>query len=97
MVQLERRIRTTVRMNNENDVNRAYAIPAEVEYFHESNVVNIHSGVVTLNKSALSTFVNYGTELNIQYINLAEEQQMAVLAAINDFINEVKETITINL
>lgn len=97
MVQLERRIRTTVRMNNENDVNRAYAISAEVEYHFENENLNIHSGAVLNGDSALATFSKYGSELNVQYINLTEEQQMAVLSAINDFINEVKESVTINL
>lgn len=97
MVQLERRIRTTVRMNNENDVNRAYAISAEVEYHFENENLNIHSGAVLDGDSALATFSKYGSELNVQYINLTEEQQMAVLSAINDFINEVKAQVTINL
>lgn len=97
MVQLERRIRTTVRMNNENDVNRAYAISAEVEYHFENENLNIHSGAVLDEDSALATFSKYGSELNVQYIGLTEEQQMAVLSSINGFINEVKESVTINL
>lgn len=97
MVQLERRIRTTVRMNNENDVNRAYAISAEVEYHFENENLNIHSGAVLDGDSALATFSKYGSELNVQYIDLTEEQQMAVLSSINGFINEVKESVTINL
>lgn len=97
MVQLEKKIRTTVRMSNENDVNRAYAISAEVEYHFGNENLNIHSGAVLDGDSALATFSKYGSELNVQYINLTEEQQMAVLAAINDFINEVKESVTINL
>jgi hypothetical protein len=97
MVQLEKRIRTTVRMNNENDVNRAYAISAEVEYHFDSENLNIHSGAVLNGDSALATFSKYGSELNVQYINLTEEQQMAILSAINDFINEVKESVTVNL
>jgi hypothetical protein len=97
MVQLERRIRTTVRMNNENDVNRAFDISAEVEYHFENENLNIHSGAVLDGDSALATFSKYGSELNVQYIGLTEEQQMAVLAAINDFISEVKASVTINL
>jgi hypothetical protein len=97
MVQLERRIRTTVRMNNENDVNRAFDISAEVEYHFDNENLNIHSGAVLDEDSALATFSKYGSELNVQYINLTEEQQMAVLSAINDFINEVKESVTVNL
>lgn len=97
MVQLERRIRTTVRMNNENDVNRAYAISAEVEYHFENETLNIHSGAVLDGDSVLATFSKYGSELNVQYINLTEEQQMAVLSAINDFISEVKASVTVNL
>lgn len=96
MVQLEKKIRTTVRMNNENDANRAYAISAEVEYHFENENLNIHSGAVLDGDSALATFSKYGSELNVQYINLTEEQQMAVLSAINDFINEVKESVTTN-
>lgn len=90
MIQLEKKIRTTVRMNNENDVNRAYAISAEVEYHFDNENLNVHSGAIINGDSALATFSKYGSELNVQYINLTEEQQMAVLAAINDFINEVK-------
>lgn len=97
MIQLEKRIRTTVRMNNENDVNRTYAISAEVEYHFENENLNIHSGAVLDGDSALATFSKYLRELNVQYIDLTEEQQMAVLSAINDFINEVKESVTINL
>lgn len=97
MIQLEKRIRTVVRMNNENDVNRAYAISAEVEYHFDNQNLNIHSGAIINEDSALATFSKYGSELNVQYINLTEEQQMAVLAAINDFINEVKESVTVNL
>jgi hypothetical protein len=97
MVQLEKKIRTTVRMNNENDVNRTYAISAEVEYHFENENLNIHSGAVLNGDSALATFSKYGSELNVQYIGLTEEQQMAVLSAINDFINEVKESVTVNL
>lgn len=97
MIQVEKRIRTTVRMNNENDVNRAYAISAEVEYHFENENLNIHSGAVLNGDSALATFSKYGSELNVQYIGLTEEQQMAVLSAINDFINEVKESVTVNL
>lgn len=96
MIQVEKRIRTTVRMNNENDVNRAYAISAEVEYHFENENLNIHSGAVLDGDSALATFSKYGTDLNVQYINLTEEQQMAVLSAINDFINEVKALVTTN-
>lgn len=96
MIQLEERIRTTVRMNNENDVNRAYALSAEVEYHFENENLNIHSGAVLDGDSALATFSKYGSELNVQYINLTEEQQMAVLTAINDFINEVKASVTTN-
>ena len=84
-------------MNNENDANRAYAISAEVEYHFENENLNIHSGAVLDEDSALATFSKYGSELNVQYINLTEEQQMAVLSAINDFINEVKESVTVNL
>ena len=84
-------------MNNENDVNRAYAISAEVEYHFENENLNIHSGAVLNGDSALATFSKYGSELNVQYINLTEEQQMAVLSAINDFISEVKESVTVNL
>lgn len=97
MVQLEKRIRTTVRINNENDVNRVYAISAEVEYHFENENLNIHSGAVLDSDSVLATFSKYGSELNVQYINLTEEQQMAVLSAINDFISEVKASVTINL
>jgi hypothetical protein len=97
MVQLERRIRTTVRMNNENDVNRAFDISAEVEYHFDNENLNIHSGAVLDGDSALATFSKYGSELNVQYIGLTEEQQMAVLSAINDFISEVKESVTVNL
>lgn len=97
MIQLEKKIRTTVRMNNENDVNRAYAISAEVEYHFENENLNIHSGAVLDGDSALATFSKYGSELNVQYIDLTEEQQMAVLSAINDFISEVKESVTVNL
>ena len=84
-------------MNNENDANRAYAISAEVEYHFENENLNIHSGDVLDGDSALATFSKYGSELNVQYINLTEEQQMAVLSAINGFINEVKEAVTVNL
>lgn len=97
MVQLEEKIRTTVRMNNENDVNRAYAISAEVEYHFDNENLNIHSGAVLDGDSALATFSKYGSDLNVQYINLTEEQQMAVLSAINDFINEVKAQVIVNL
>lgn len=97
MIQVEKRIRTTVRINNENDVNRAYAISAEVEYHFANGNLNIHSGAVLNGDSALATFSKYGSELNVQYINLTEEQQMAVLSAINDFISEVKESVTVNL
>lgn len=97
MIQVEKRIRTTVRMNNENDVNRAYAISAEVEYHFDSENLNIHSGAVLDEDSALATFSKYGSELNVQYIGLTEEQQMAVLSAINGFIDEAKESATINL
>lgn len=97
MIQVEKRIRTTVRMNNENDVNRVYAISAEVEYHFDNENLNIHSGAVLDGDSALATFSKYGSELNVQYINLTEEQQMAVLSAINDFISEVKESVTVNL
>lgn len=97
MVQLEKRIRTTVRMNNENDVNRAYTISAEVEYHFENENLNIHSGAVLDGDSALATFSKYLQELNVQYINLTEEQQMTVLSAINDFISEVKASVTVNL
>jgi hypothetical protein len=97
MVQLEKKIRTTVRMNNENDLNRTYAISAEVEYHFENENLNIHSGAVLNGNSALATFSKYLQELNVQYIDLTEEQQMAILSAINDFINEVKESVTVNL
>jgi hypothetical protein len=97
MVQLEKKIRTTVRVNNENDLNRTYAISAEVEYHFENENLNIHSGAVLNGNSALATFSKYLQELNVQYINLTEEQQMAVLSAINDFINEVKASVTVNL
>ena len=96
MVQLEKRIRATVRMNNKNNVNRVFDISAEVEYHFENENLNIHSGAVLDEDSALATFSKYGSELNVQYINLTEEQQMAVLSAINDFINEVKESVTTN-
>lgn len=96
MVQLEKRIRTTVRMNNDNDANRAYAISAEVEYHFDNENLNIHSGAVLDGDSALATFSKYGTDLNVQYINLTEEQQMAMLSSINDFINEVKASVTSN-
>jgi hypothetical protein len=84
-------------MNNKNDVNRAFDISAEVEYHFENENLNIHSGAVLDEDSALATFSKYGSELNVQYINLTEEQQMAVLSSINGFINEVKESVTINL
>lgn len=95
MVQLERRIRTTVRMNNENDVNRTFDISAEVEYHFENENLNIHSGAVLDGDSALATFSKYLQELNVQYINLTEEQQMAVLSAINGFIDETREVVTV--
>lgn len=95
MIQLEKKIRTTVRMNNENDANRAYAISAEVEYHFENKCLNIHSGAVLDGDSALATFSKYLQELNVQYIALTEEQQMAILSAINGFIDEAREVVTV--
>ena len=88
MVQLEKRIRTTVRVNNNGDANRVYNISAEVEYIHEKQVFNIHSAAVTLDKSALAEFAKFGEDLNVQYIGLNKEQQIKVLSTINDFIAE---------
>lgn len=95
MIQLEKKIRTTVRMNNENDVNRAFDISAEVEYHFENENLNVHSGAVLNGDSALATFSKYLQELNVQYIDLTEEQQMAILSAINGFIDEAREVVTV--
>lgn len=94
MIQIEKTLRATLRMNNDNDTLRAYAISAEVQMGEEKNVQSITSGAVLKEGMAVATFSRYGSEFSVSYINLDLEERNAVNVAIDAFVNEVAEAIT---
>lgn len=101
MVQIEKAVRSHVRMNNANDEARNYAISAEVQVGESKNVTSIVDGAVLKDISAVATFSKYGENLSVSYVGLGVEEQNEVNVAINGFISEVmakvNEGLTINI
>lgn len=101
MVQIEKTLRSHVRMNNANDEARNYAISAEVQVGENKNVKGIDGGAVLKDISAVATFSKYDDNLSVSYVGLGLEEQNEVNAAINGFIGEVmakvNEGLTINI
>lgn len=80
-----------VRMDNSVDTERVYNISANVNVA-ATNVSNM-DGVLRENNDVaevLATFSSYDETLSVNYQNITLEEQQAVNAAINAFIEDVK-------
>lgn len=81
-----------VRISNKGDENRALDIAANVN-IQNSSVSGIDSGTVTKDGNQAAAFSRYGNNnLSVNFY-CAEEQQVEVLAAINEFIASVTELV----
>ena len=103
MAQIEKTVRASVRMNNNDDTMRKYDISAEVaiENGEEQSVARISAGTVKSEGNAIATFYDEFGSRSVSYIGLTLDEQNEVNVAIDAFINEVKamgaEPATINM
>lgn len=80
-----------VRIDNSVDAERVYNISANVNVAG-TNVSNMEGAIRENNDVAavLATFNSYDETLSVNYQNITLEEQQAVNAAINAFIEDVK-------
>lgn len=80
-----------VRIDNSVDAGRVYNISANVNVA-TTNVSNMEGAIRENNDVAavLATFNSYDETLSVNYQNITLEEQQAVNAAINAFIEDVK-------
>ena len=81
-----------VRYNNANDEKRVYDIEANVN-IQGQNVYGFESGVIKKEDVQIATFSMWGENLNPSFQGLSATEMCAVLMAINEFIDSVKQNV----
>lgn len=92
-------IRANVKVSNSNDTASAYVITAEAQVA-QGNVENFNNGQVMKGEMYVATFNRWSAQnLNVTFNNVEAEEQCAILAEINAFVDSVEalaQTQTIN-
>lgn len=100
MAKFDSLIRANVKVSNSNDTTSAYTITAEAQVA-QGNVENINNGQVLKGEMYVATFNRWSAQnLNVTFNNVEAEEQCAILAEINAFVDSVEalaqtQTITI--
>lgn len=91
MAQIEKVNRFNVTVSNVDNESRKYTIFAEAQIADE-NVENINNGVVKENDVQVATFNRWSANnLNVNFSNVANDEQCAILGEINAFVDSVEE------
>lgn len=97
--QFDSLIRANVKVSNANDTASAYTITAEAQVA-QGNVENFNNGQVMQGETYVATFNRWSAQnLNVTFNNVEAEEQCAILAEINAFVDSVEalaQTQTIN-
>lgn len=98
--QFDSLIRANVKVSNVNDTTSAYVITAEAQVAN-GNLENFENGQVMKGETYVATFNRWPAQnLNVTFNNMEAEEQCAILAEINAFVDSVEalaQTQTINL
>lgn len=97
--QFDSLIRANVKVSNANDTASAYTITAEAQVA-QGNVENFNNGQVLKGEVSVATFNRWSAQnLNVTFNKVEAEEQCAILAEINAFVESVEtlaQTQTIN-
>ena len=97
--QFDSLIRANVKASNANDTTSAYTITAEAQVA-QGNVENFNNGQVLKGEVSVATFNRWSAQnLNVTFNKVEAEEQCAILAEINAFVESVEtlaQTQTIN-
>lgn len=88
--QFDSLIRANVKVSNANDTASAYVITAEAQVA-QGNVENFNNGQVMKGETYVATFNRWSAKsLNATFDNVEAEEQCAILAEINAFVDSVE-------
>lgn len=88
--QFDSLIRANVKVSNANDTASAYVITAEAQVAN-GNVENFNNGQVLKDETYVATFNRWSAQnLNVTFNNVEAEEQCAILAEINAFVDSVE-------
>lgn len=88
--QFDSLIRANVKVSNTNDTTPAYTITAEAQVA-QGNVENFNNGQVMRDETYVATFNRWSAQnLNVTFNNVEAEEQCAILAEINAFVDSVE-------
>ena len=94
--QFEKLIRANVKVSNSNDTTSAYTITAEAQVAN-GNVENFNNGQVLKGEMYVATFDRWSAQnLNVTFNNVEAEEQCAILAEINAFVDSVEALVLTN-
>lgn len=97
--QFDSLIRANVKVSNANEIASPYVITAEAQVAN-GNVENFNNGQVMKGETYVATFNRWSAQnLNVTFNNVKTEEQCAILAEINAFVDSVEalaQTQTIN-
>lgn len=83
-------IRANVKVSNANDTASAYTITAEAQVAN-GNVENFNNGQVLKDETYVATFNRWSAQnLNVTFNDVEAEEQCAILAEINAFVESVE-------
>ena len=92
--QFDSLIRANVKVSNANDTASAYVITAEAQVA-QGNVENFNNGQVLKGEMCVATFNRWSAQnLNVTFNNVESEEQCAILAEINAFVDSVEALAT---
>lgn len=88
--QFDSLVRANVKVSNANDATATYTITAEAQVAH-GNVENFNNGQVLKGEMYVATFNRWSAQnLNVTFNNVEAEEQCAILAEINAFVESVE-------
>jgi hypothetical protein len=94
--QFDSLIRANVKVSNSNDTASAYVITAEAQVAN-GNVENFNNGQVMKGEMYVATFNRWSAQnLNVTFNNVESEEQCAILAEINAFVDSVEALVLSN-
>ena len=83
-------IRANVKVSNANDTASTYVITAEAQVA-QGNVENFNNGQVMKGETYVAAFNRWSAQnLNVTFNNVEAEEQCAILAEINAFVDSVE-------
>jgi hypothetical protein len=90
MAKFEKLQRISVEVSNIDDISRKYVITAEAQ-IADGKVENFNNGQVLKDETYIATFNRWSARsLNVAFNNLGSEEQCAILAEINAFVESVE-------